>query len=432
MKDILALENLIALQNPWFTNRGDAPSERLLPQRSFYFTFKNLVDETRQISALIGIRRVGKTVILRQIIAQKLEDKKNLPLFFSFDQEILPALKNPLAEIIDFYLKHILKKPLAKIHQTTYLFFDEIQLVPFWQDTLKRYYDLNQNLKFVISGSSSLFLQEKSKESLAGRIFEQTLPPLTFNEYKKIGRVPPEEESTAFADYLKYGGFFEELEITNEQRKKEFLREWVVGKVLERDLPRFFRLFDQQILRLLFYVILGTAGQNVVLSKIANELDISPTTITNYIGILEKTLLLSSVFNYAGSFVRRERRLRKIYPASPNFLGLLPVFPPDLGAMAETYVFNILKNIFHQEIFFFQERGITADFFLPEKKLVIEVKFQEKIHPADYKNLRLVMKKKKYERGILLTKNFTEEKKFPEGVITSLPVKQVETENILQ
>lgn len=432
MDEILSLENLINLQNPWFIHRGDAPSERLLPKRDFYPQFKSIVEETKQISALVGIRRVGKTVMLRQILAEKLETPHNLPLFFSFDQEIIPRLKNPLTEIIDYYLSRILKKRLSRIEQTIYLFFDEIQLVPFWQDTLKRYYDLNQNLKFIISGSSGLFLHESSKESLAGRIFEQILPPLTFGEYKKFKRISTkDEEALTFLDYLQYGSFFEEIELLDEQRKKEFLREWVLGKVLERDLPGLLRLSDSQILRILFQVILGMTGQNVVLSKIAADLSVSPTSITNYLAILEKTLLLSSVFNLAGSFVRRERRLRKIYPASPNFLNFLPVFPPNFGAMAEAYTLNFLKHKFNQEVFFFQQRGISVDFLIPPKELAIEVKFQEQIHPEDYKSLRLVMKRRKTSRALLLTKNFSREINLSEGKIVCLPLYLLETEKIL-
>lgn len=430
MNNLLSLENLINLQNPWFLNRGEAPSERVLPKRIFYASFKKLIEETKQISALIGIRRVGKTVILRQILSEKLENPNTLPLFFSFDQEIIPNLKNPLSEIINYYLSHILKKKLSDVKETTYFFFDEIQIVPFWQDTLKRYYDLNQNLKFIVSGSSSLFIRESSKESLAGRIFEQILPPLTFEEYKNFATTPFFNEEGSFIDYLQYGSFFEEIELPNQERKKEFLREWVLGKVLERDLPNLYRLADSQILRIFFQILLGTTGQNVVLSKIANELEVSPTTITNYVAILEKTLLLTSLFNFSGSFVRRERRLRKIYPASPNFLTFLPVFPPNLGALSESYVFNFLRQRFGREIFFFQERGLSVDFLIPQKQLALEVKFQEKIHAEDYKNLRVVMKRKKYHQGFLLTKNYSDEKKFAEGKIISLPVYQLETAKI--
>lgn len=430
MNDLLSLERLIHLQNPWFLSRGDAPSEKFLPKRAFFPEFKNLVDETKQISALIGIRRVGKTVMLKQILAEKLENRGNLPLYFSFDQEFLPTIKNPLGEIIDYYLERILKRKLSQIKQPVYLFFDEIQLVPYWQDILKRYYDLNQNLKFAVSGSSSLFLQKGSKESLAGRIFEQILPPLTFQEYKRAKKDKLGSEAS-FEEYLQFGGFFEELELPDKQRKREFLKEWVLGKVLERDLPNFFRISDSQIMKILFQVLLGTTGKNTVLSKIASELEVSATTITNYVALLEKTLLVSSLFNLAGSFVRRERRMRKIYPASSNFLLFLPDFQINNGALAETYVFNFLKQKFGSEIFFYQQRGQEVDFLIPEKETALEVKYQEKIHPEDYKNLRLVMNRKKYSRGFLLTKNLKLEQNFKEGKIISLPLHLLETKNPL-
>ncbi|MBI3443567.1 ATP-binding protein [Candidatus Woesebacteria bacterium] len=430
MDNVLSLENLVHLQNPWFTNRGEAPTDKFLPKRVFYAPFKSLVAETKQISALIGMRRVGKTVILRQLLAEKLEEPKNLPLYFSFDQEIIPPLKNPLSEIINYYLTNILKRKLSQIDQTVYLFFDEIQLIPFWPDTLKRYYDLNQKLKFVVSGSSSLFLRESSKESLAGRIFEQILPPLTFGEYKTSQKGSITSETTGFEDYLRYGGFFEELELNDEARKKEFLREWVLGKVLEQDLSNLTHVRDKQIFRILFQVILGCVGQNVSLSKIATELEVSPTTITNYVSLLEQTLLLASVFNLAGSFIRRERRLRKIYPSSPNFLTFLPISPANLGPGVETYVFNYLRRIYSRGVFFFQERQRELDFLVPEKSLALEVKYQQKIHPQDYRNLRQVMKKKKYSRGVLVNKNVSSEKTFPEGTIISLPAHQLESSQI--
>jgi uncharacterized protein len=423
MKNILNIENLINQQNPWFENRGFTVSEKTLPKRKFYHDFKKLVNDTKQISALIGIRRVGKTVMLRQLLSEILESNNNLPLYFSFDQEMLKNDSNPISEVLEFYLTQILNKKLHQINKTSYIFFDEIQLVPYWQDIIKRYYDQNQHLKFIISGSSSLFLRDKSKESLAGRIFEQVLTPLTYVEYQKIAQ-------GKFRDYLKYGGFFELIELNDDSRKKEFMKEWVLGKVLERDLPNSLRLSDRQIFRVLYSVLLGTTGHNVVLSKIATELEVSATAISNYVEILEKTLLLSSLYNFAGSFVRRERRLRKIYPASSNFLNILPIFPDNYGVLAETYVFNYLKNIKKYDLFYFNERGKEVDFLIPDKKIAIEVKYQEKIHPEDYKNLRLVMEKKKYSFGYVFTKNLSEKKLFPEGKIYFVPVDQIETISI--
>jgi len=420
------LIDLIYYQNPWLKELGAFPREKFLPKRDFYYQFKKLVFKTKQISALTGVRRVGKTVILKQILAEILETKTTPPFYFSFDQEIIfNAKKNPLSLIIDFYLKNILKKPPHQIKQPVYLFFDEIQLVPFWQDVLKRYYDLNQNFKFIVSGSSSLFLKEESKESLAGRIVEMTLPPLTFLEYKKLIKSDFENPVLAFEDYLKFGGFFELIELPFFDKKKEFLNDWILGKVLERDLPLIFKVFDARIFRILFNVFLQTTTQVVFLNKIAEELGLSTTTIGNYLNFLEKSLLLKTVFNFAGSFVRRERRLRKVYPASPNFISILPNF--SLPAMVETYVFNFFQQLLKKEIFFFKKRYLEIDFIEPVDKILIEVKYQNKIHKDDYKNLLLLMRKNKYRQAFLLTKDTQGKEIVHEKEILLLPVYQLES-----
>jgi predicted AAA+ superfamily ATPase len=62
-----------------------------------------------------------------------------------------------------------------------YVFFDEIQKVSDWQSKIKIYYDLYPNIKFILSGSSSLYLQKT--ESLAGRMFEEYIKPLKFSEF---------------------------------------------------------------------------------------------------------------------------------------------------------------------------------------------------------------------------------------------------------
>jgi predicted AAA+ superfamily ATPase len=59
-----------------------------------------------------------------------------------------------------------------------YIFLDEIQKIEDWQSKVKIYYDLYPNIKFIVSGSSSLYL--KKQESLAGRMQEIQIKPLNF------------------------------------------------------------------------------------------------------------------------------------------------------------------------------------------------------------------------------------------------------------
>lgn len=79
------LVDLIYYQNPWLKELGTFPREKFLRKRDFYYQFKKLVFETKQISALTGVRRVGKTVIIKQLLAEILETKTTPPFYFSFD-----------------------------------------------------------------------------------------------------------------------------------------------------------------------------------------------------------------------------------------------------------------------------------------------------------------------------------------------------------
>ena len=79
-----------------------------------------------------------------------------------------------------------MQKRLFEISETIYFFIDEIQNVDFWQDIIKRYYDINKTMKFIISASQSIKLQGKSKESLAGRLIEYKADILFIREYLNI------------------------------------------------------------------------------------------------------------------------------------------------------------------------------------------------------------------------------------------------------
>ncbi len=149
----------------------------------FYDLEKNL--NKRQILSITGLRRIGKITLIFQLIQKLIEDKietKNI-FYFSFDE-----YTENLDELIEFY-KQIKNKDLRD--ENIYIFLDEIQKLNNWENQIKKYYDLYPKIKFIISGSESLFISTKTKERLAGRLFEYILKPLFFKEFLMI-----KEEST--------------------------------------------------------------------------------------------------------------------------------------------------------------------------------------------------------------------------------------------
>src|SRR3990170_8707383 len=119
-----------------------------------------------QIIALTGLRRVGKTTLMYKIVLDFIKngfDPRNI-FYFSFDE----FRETELREVMKEY-ETLMEKNLK---QGKYLFLlDEIQKLSNWEDQVKRVYDTHgKNVKIIVSGSESMFIKKKSKETLSGRI----------------------------------------------------------------------------------------------------------------------------------------------------------------------------------------------------------------------------------------------------------------------
>lgn len=392
------INELIYLQNPWLKEPGYVPKETSWPRRTIFNSFQKDIVGTKQIIGLAGLRRTGKSTLLKQALGSLLRNpaNQNRILYFSFEELAIEEKTETLESVIEHFLADVVCEKLHKIEKPVYFFLDEIQLIPYWQNIIKRYYDLNQNLKFVVSGSSSLFILKKAKESLAGRIFEKSLGPLSFQEYKMISKRASLEE------FLRFGQFPELLTLGDFEKRKEYLKEAVIRKVIEVDIPKILKIRKQFDFERLFWTILPNAGQIISSAKLSSDLTMKKATLFNYLSILEDTLLINKVVNLSGSFRSEKRLLRKYYPGSSNFLSLIPE-SLSLGFFAENYVASVFKQRF-KDLYLFNLRGKEIDFVVPDQKLAIEVKFQENIRKEDYQFLKKYCDEKGYS-GMVICKN---------------------------
>jgi predicted AAA+ superfamily ATPase len=131
--------------------------------------------EKKQAIAIVGLRRTGKTTLMRQMM----QEMGNDAAFFSFDEEETQK-KDVLVFVLDYFLNNF--------HSRT-IFLDEIHYIRDWEGILKRYYD-QKGTKFIVSGSESLELS-KAKATLAGRLVTFQLEPLSFSEYLQLRGHPP-------------------------------------------------------------------------------------------------------------------------------------------------------------------------------------------------------------------------------------------------
>jgi predicted AAA+ superfamily ATPase len=338
-----------------------------------------------------------------QVIEKLLETvDPNKILYFSFDESSV----NP-KEVLEFYEKKILMKPFEEVGKA-FVFFDEIQYVDNWSSVLKQFYDLYPNLKFFVSGSSSLLLSRDAVEKLAGRFFFLKLKPLTFSEFLELKGVRankmeifPRRIEAYFHDYLRKSGFPEIVEWESEARIAEYIKNSVVDRVTLRDVPLIFKTRNITLMDNIVRLILSSPGSIININSLSRIWGESKITISNYLKFLEVSLLIRSLSNFRPSFLSSSRKLKKYYPVTPSlvFSYSKQVFESKIGAVLETYVVNALDA----EYYFRTGRKEINVILKDEELLPIEVK--EMVNEEDISRFLKLVKYVNARKGVIVCLN---------------------------
>lgn len=399
--------------NEWWTT-GRVREE--LKQKYKRHLFQRLAQKlkARFINAITGLRRVGKTTLLYQLIDDLLESHTNPNniLYFSFDEAA-----GSVDEVLDFYRE---ARGVDFKTERIFIFLDEIQKAENWENELKKYYDLYPKIKFVISGSESLFILGKTRETLAGRIFEFYLPPLGFREYLEFNGIEnPEtlsirETEQLFLKYVKRGGFPETIAM-EEREIGRYIRTIVVDKVIYRDIQMLGKIKDPTILVDLLETISVNPGMLVEYQSMAQRFERDKRTISKFIFWLRESFLIRMLGNYRKGRVAALRKAKKAYPMDNSFFLAFgaPSEPTFLGRAVETAVLNSAGA----ETFWKN----TFDVDAVVDGVPLEVRYQQKITSQDLKGVRAFMKKFRAKEGIIVTKDERRRIKVDEGTIRLIP-----------
>lgn len=341
----------------------DAETLALCP-RAYLGPVRQLLQEPklRRAVVLLGPRRVGKTILIRHLIADLLK-------------QAVPTQRIAYVEM-DHPLLHgqSLETLIRQIEEATpggggtrYLFFDEIQSHKDWEKHLKPLVDHRPDLKILVSGSAAAALKRQSSESGAGRFTDFLLPPLTFSEYLQLRQEPAaitEEEpglyaladikqlNAQFAEYVNYGGYPElALSPTVRSNPERFVKSDIVDKVLLRDLPQLYGIKDIQELNSLFTLLAFNTAEEVSFEQLSQRSGVGKQTIQKYIEYLEAAFLIKRVFrvDQDGKRYQRERNFKVYLTNSAMYTGLFGAKSPDdpeFGHLVETALF---AQRFHED-----------------------------------------------------------------------------------
>jgi hypothetical protein len=455
--------------NPWW-QQGMAGIDRYkdpIYKREMYAEIKNQFFKGEQIVSIVGMRQIGKSTIMRQIIKELLQsgvDPKRI-LYVSFDDPYLRTTfdqKQIFNQIIKIYSTDVLQEELIETSKQLYFFFDEIHQLPQWEKVLKTFHDRPFQIKYLVSGSSSLRIQQKNRESLLGRISEHTLWPFSFREYldykeqgnKRIGNAiiklwnQKKKFISSFAlegAYKELKAIHQELSVWEKQKIVNYLKKFIIeggfprvwqqddiaskqrtlwehhiAKVLFEDLPQVAKIRKVKDLETLYVRLVDFNGSEAVLSKLQKDMRIHWETLDRYLNYLQKTFLLFRIDRTKTKRFDHKRRSGniKFYVTDVALRNALrkkteEIFdnPEEMSYVAENLVCTTVESWFpgirrDGEVSFYRDKTGEVDFIAkyPAGVLPVEVKWRNDV-PA-LKTLDKLCARWEASESILITKDF--------------------------
>ena len=371
--DNMKISTLELFNSWWTTGRVNESVLKIYKRKSF----TELMDyiKRKPIILMYGLRRIGKTTLIMQAIDTLLHttNPKNI-LYLSFDEE-----SADLTDLLETYQKLVLHNTFDNISDKVYVFLDEIQKSKDWSEKIKIYYDLFPNLKFIVTGSATVNIK-MSKESLAGRVIDLLLPPLSFEEFLELSGIDVKKVKEdinlwkrklvpLLYKYIKLG-MLPELVGEDEKYAKNYIRS-LTDRVVYRDLPEEFGIKDIELIGHLLKLVAENPGIKINYKNISNDFGRDQRTIANYFDYLEYSMLIRFVYNYRGSPIASMRKLKKVYPYIPNIsFAYADKFSSVLPQLIEDVV------IIHANAKFFYSNGFEVDVIKQDgnSNIAIEIK----------------------------------------------------------
>lgn len=322
--------------------------------REHYMTQIKPFYESDLIKIITGIRRCGKSVILRQVM-NELEAAGKRCLFLDFDLRPVRA-KIPNADALIAYVNDYLGD------DKLYIFLDEVQNVDGWNEaarTLRLY-----NTSVFITGSNSKLLSREFTKELSGRYVSFRIRPFVYREAKEyadqLGR------SFEISDYLIWGGFPAALEQQDEESLKRYLND-LNSTIIYNDLENRHNIRKKDVFeRIVDYVLVSNArvfsAKSIADYMKGQNISVSVPTVIKYLGYLKEAYVIEDIPLYSPKAKAKLNYYYKLYDEDVSLNSIrVSGNRYDLTHNLENIVLNELIYL-GCEVTVFNNKGREIDF----------------------------------------------------------------------
>ena len=374
--------------------------------RKIYREVKDHLQQ-KQVTVITGMRRSGKTSIVQQLL---LEIESPNKVYIDLEKADLREIfkeKN-----YDNILLNLSRKFNLNLKEKIYIAIDEIQHAPELPSVIKYLYDHN-DIKFIVTGSSSYYMKNLFTESLAGRkkIFE--LYPLDFGEFLDFKKIYHKDETFGdvmfgnfeyetfkkfYDEYVEFGGFPEVVLSPDIKQKKDLLND-IISSYISIDVQSLSDFKKKEDFYSIIKMLAGRTGTRIDYSKLSKMAGISSVTLRNYMNFFEDTYLIHRVPVFTKNIDIEIVKAKKLYFIDNGLVNVLSDI--SSGSKFENAVFNQIRHKGDVKYYAMKD-GREIDFILDDK-MALEVK--ETPTDFDLNNLRKLAENLNIAKYFLIGKN---------------------------
>jgi len=354
------------------------------------------------ILIISGIRRCGKSTLLKQIISKYYNSTSYY--YINFDDERWLGF-----EAKDF---NIIYECLIELFGNAKTFFiDEIQNIPKFENFVRRFYD--DGFKFFITGSNSNLLSSELATKLTGRYVDISLYPFDFKEYLKFKNVVITKNSVYntdarivirqnFENYFTTGGMPEFMQFNDTDILKQ-----VYDNIITKDIAIRFNISKTYEMRELYQYLITNFGRKYSYTSVAKSVSLeSKITVKEFISFFELTFLGKQIYKFDNSYKKQIANDKKLYIIDNAFIPLISnATTKDKGQLLENLVFNYLKK--SNNVFYFFDKN-ECDFITQKDNQIVGnyqvcYELNEQNKKREISGLTQAMEKFNLKTGYILT-----------------------------
>lgn len=263
-------------------------TEKLYPREKYLSKIRGFYHECEIIKVVTGVRRCGKSSIMKMIIRELIE--QNIPkesiLYFNLDKR--PYASITKAEQLDELIEKYYNPDTVQ-----YLFIDEVQNVKDYETVINSWRE-EGNLSIFLTGSNSYLLSGELATKLTGRYIEFDVLPLTLDEFVEIkkffGKSVPSDSQELLNEYIYEGGFPYTVKLDTLADKRTYV-EGLIEEIYKKDIQKRIKVRNRTVFDAVMKYLISNFGstvsvRNMVTDFAKNGIKVKEETVYRYIGAL--------------------------------------------------------------------------------------------------------------------------------------------------